>query len=93
MLGERGGEVVGGVAVGKEGLFGDFLFLLGQLHGYLYVGFLFGLLFLVGVLVSDPEEGPADRPDDEDYGQEEQDERAFAHGVPPVMWWMCAVGG
>jgi hypothetical protein len=44
-------------------------------------------------LISGPEEGPADRPDDEDYGQKEQDERAFAHGVPPVMWWMCAVGG
>jgi len=93
MLGESGGAVVGRVVGGKEGLFGDFLFLLGQPYGYLYVGFLSRFLFLVGVLVSGPEEGPADRPDDEDYGQEEQDERAFAHGVPPVMWWMCAVGG
>jgi hypothetical protein len=58
----------------------DFLFLLGQLYGYVYVGLLFGFLFLAGVLVSGPEEGPADRPDDEDYGEEEQDERAFAHG-------------
>jgi hypothetical protein len=75
-------------------LLSGFLFLVGartlllrQLHDYLYVWFLFG--FLVGALASGPEEGPADRSDDENYGQQEQDERAFAHRVPPVKWWMC----
>jgi len=57
--------------------------LLGQLYGYLDVVFLLGFLFLVGVLVSGPEKGPADYPDDEDYGEEEKDERSFAHACPP----------
>ena len=44
------------------GLLGDFLFL-GQLHGYFDVR---GLFLVVGLLVSYPEEGPADCPEDED---------------------------
>jgi len=63
----------GGLVEGVEGgaaLFCDFLFLLfGELNGYVDVFFL--VLFLAGLLlVSCPEEGPADCPDDDDYGQE-----------------------
>jgi hypothetical protein len=36
-------------------------------------------------LFAGPEEGPADRPEDEEDGQEEEDETAFAHtGFQPV---------
>jgi hypothetical protein len=34
-------------------------------------------------LVSEPEEGPGDCPEDEDDGEEEKDERTFAHACPP----------
>jgi hypothetical protein len=59
----------------KEGLFGDFLFLLlGEPDGYFYVVVLLGLLFVPGLLsFAGPEEGPADCPDDKDYWEQEKD--------------------
>ena len=41
---------------------------------YSYVDVVLGFLFLAGLLFAGPEEGPADRPEDEDYGQKEKDE-------------------
>jgi hypothetical protein len=57
---------------GKEGLLWDFLFLFGEVYGYVDV--VLGFLFLAGLFFAGPEEGPADRPEDEDDGQEEKDE-------------------
>jgi len=69
----------------KEGLLGNLLFLFGELYGYVDVVLLLGFLFSADLLFAGPEEGPADRPEDEDDGQEEEDETAFAHtGFQPV---------
>jgi len=64
--------VVGRAVWGKDGLLGDFLFLFGEVYGYVDV--VLGFLFLAGLFFAGPEEGPADRPEDEDDGQEEKDE-------------------
>ena len=57
---------------GKDGLLGNFLFLFGEVYGYVDV--VWGFLVLASLLFAGPEEGPADRPEDEDDGQEEKDE-------------------
>ena len=78
----------GGPSQKKRGLLGDFLCLFGQPYGYVDVVVLLfgGLLFSAGLLASGPEEGPADDPEDEDDGKQEQDERAFAHKMfQPVL--------
>lgn len=70
--------MVGWAVWGKDGLLWDFLFLFGEVYGYVDVvlGFLFlaSFLFLAGLFFAGPEEGPADRPEDEDDGQEEKNE-------------------
>jgi len=67
-----------------DGLLGNFLFLFGEVYGYVDAVLLLRFLFaLVGLLVSEPEEGPGDCPEDEDDGEEEKDERTFAHACPP----------
>jgi len=64
-----------GLFWGKDGLLGDFLFLFGEVYGYVdVVLLLFGLLFLAGLFFAGPEEGPADCPEDEDDREEEKDE-------------------
>jgi len=61
-----------GLFGGIDGLLGDFLFLFGEVYGYVDV--FLGFFVLAGLLFADPEEGPADCPEDEDNGEEEKDE-------------------
>jgi hypothetical protein len=61
-----------GLSGGEDGLLGDFLFLFGEVYGYVDV--VLGFLFLAGLFFAGPEEGPADCPEDEDDGEEEKDE-------------------
>ena len=78
---KRGRVWLAGLFGGKDGLLGDFLFLFGEVYGYVDV--VLGFWFFAGLFFAGPEEGPADCPEDEDDGEEEKDERTFAHVCPP----------
>jgi len=69
---KRGRVWLAGLFGGIDGLLGDFLFLFGEVYGYVDV--VLGFLFLAGLFFAGPEEGPADCPEDEDDGEEEKDE-------------------